>query len=68
MSRPSVEEDPKFKKSTFSGTGGCLEVAWTGEWVLLRNSRCPEAEVMRLTLAEWKAFTLGVQHDEFRFD
>ncbi len=68
MNRPSVGEDPKFTKSTFSGEGACLEVAHIGEWVLLRNSRFPETEPMRLTLDEWRAFRLGVQHGEFCFD
>jgi hypothetical protein len=68
LSRPSVGEDPEFTKSTFSGGVNCLEVARVGDWVLLRNSRCPETELMRLTMDEWHAFRLGVQHGEFRFD
>ena len=67
MSRPSVGEDPNFTKSTFSGAGNCLEVAQVGDWVLLRNSRFPESEVIRLTMDEWDAFTLGVRDDQFRF-
>lgn len=67
MSRPSVGEDPEFRTSTFSGGVNCLEVALVGDWVLLRNSRCPETELMRLTLDEWKAFRLGVLHGEFCF-
>jgi hypothetical protein len=55
-------------KSTFSGAGSCLEVAHVDGWVLLRNSRFPEIELPRLTLDEWSAFTLGVQHGEFRFN
>jgi len=68
LSRPSVGEDPEFTKSTFSGGGACLEAARVGEWILLRNSRHPDTELMRLTLDEWTAFRLGVQHGEFRFD
>jgi len=68
LSRPSVGEDPKFVKSTFSTAGSCLEVAQVGDWVLLRNSRCRETELIRLTPDEWKAFTMGVQHGEFSFD
>jgi hypothetical protein len=69
LSRPSVGDDPKFTKSTFSAAdGACLEVARVGDWILLRNSRCPETETMRLTLEEWRAFRLGVQHGELGFD
>jgi hypothetical protein len=68
LSRPIVGEDPEFTKSTFSGGGNCLEVAHVGGWVLLRNSRNPDTELIRLTLDEWKAFTRGVQHGELCFD
>jgi Domain of unknown function (DUF397) len=68
LSGPNVGEDPKFTKSTFSGAGGCLEVAHVDDGVLLRNSRFPDSEPMRLTMAEWRAFRLGVQHGEFCFD
>jgi hypothetical protein len=68
LSRPSVGEEPKFTKSTFSGAGSCLEVARVGNQVLLRNSRFPEVEPLQLTMDEWKAFRLGVEHGEFRFD
>ena len=65
MSRPSVGEDPKFVKSTYSGAGSCLEFARVDGWVLLRNSRCPDTEFIRLTLDEWVAFKKGVLHGEF---
>jgi len=68
LNRPTFGEDPRFTKSTFSGAGSCLEVAQVGDWILLRNSRHPEAELIRLTLDEWNAFELGVQHGEFTFD
>jgi hypothetical protein len=67
LSQPSVGEDPKFTKSTFSNVEGCLEVAQDGDCILLRNSRHPETERIRLTPNEWKAFWLGVQDGELRF-
>ncbi len=42
-----------------------MEVARSGEWVLLRNSRSPETELLRLTVGEWKAFVLGLNGGEF---
>lgn len=68
VSQPSVGEDPQFTKSTFSNAGGCLEVAQDGDAILLRNSRHPETECIRLTMREWKAFTQGLQHGEFLFE
>ena len=68
LSRPSVGEDPKFVKSTYSGGGGCLEFARVSDWILLRNSRCPDTEFMRLTLDEWKAFRQSVLDGMFAND
>jgi hypothetical protein len=45
-----------------------LEVARVDGGILLRNSREPETELIRLTLEEWTAFRLGVQNGELRFD
>jgi Domain of unknown function (DUF397) len=45
-----------------------LEVARDGDAILLRNSRHPQTERIRLTVREWKAFTQGLQHGELLFD
>jgi len=68
LSRPSVGKDQEFTKSSLSGSGNCLEVARVDGGILLRNSREPETELIRLTLEEWTAFRLGVQNGELRFD
>ena len=61
---------PHWRKSRRSGTGGnCVEVATnllphTGE-ILVRDSKNPDAAVLRFTEAEWKAFIGGVHDGEF---
>jgi Domain of unknown function (DUF397) len=58
-----------FRKSSFSpveGGGGpaCVEVARTGEDILVRDSKDPSA-VLRFSSAEWQAFIEGVKAQEF---
>lgn len=56
---------PEWRKSTFSMTGECVEVAVHGDDVLIRNSQYPMRGTLRLerrALAEW---LLGVKNDEF---
>jgi hypothetical protein len=43
-------------------------VAQEGDDILLRNSRHPETERIRLTMHEWKAFVQGVRHGQFVYD
>lgn len=55
-----------FRKSTFSeGGGDCVEVATTGDSVLVRDSKDPDGPVLRFTPREWEAFVDGVLAGEF---
>jgi hypothetical protein len=45
--------------------GECAEVSQRDGEILVRSSRSP-AEVIRLTPAEWSAFTAGITAGEFR--
>lgn len=55
-----------FRKSRFSMSGDCVEIAFTqpGE-VLVRDSKDPAAAVLSFTPSEWSAFVQGVKSDEF---
>jgi hypothetical protein len=57
-----------FRKSSFSESGNCVEVAFLRPpgGVLLRNSRHPESGNLEFTLSEWAAFLEGVRAGEFR--
>lgn len=44
---------------------GAVEVAFTGEWVLLRIAGDPEGRVLVYDHAEWDAFIDGARNGEF---
>lgn len=56
-----------FHKSSFSGGGGCAEVARTPDGsVVVRDTKDPLREVaLVFNRAEWTAFVLGVKNGEF---
>jgi hypothetical protein len=51
-------------KSSYSGTGGCLEVR-LGTTVLVRDSKDHDGPVLSFTHAEWTAFLRGVVNGQF---
>lgn len=57
-----------WRRSTFCGSGACIEVAKVDESYMLRDSKDPEGPVLRFTAAEWDAFVAGVRAGEFRFN
>jgi Domain of unknown function (DUF397) len=54
-----------WRKSRMSGTSNCVEVAFAGSTVLLRNSRDPAGPTIALSRDEWTAFLAGVRQGEF---
>ena len=58
--------DLAWQKSSFSGaTGNCVEVADTGDAVLVRNSNNIEAGTIEFTRAELAAWIDGCKAGEF---
>ncbi|MEV0209633.1 DUF397 domain-containing protein [Streptomyces sp. NPDC050788] len=46
-----------WRKSSYSGTNGeCVEVAFLGSTVAVRDSRNPNTAVVSLSRASWRAF------------
>ena len=60
---PSTEAT--WRKSSFSGESGCLELAETAAGVWVRDSKDREGPVLAFTRAEWTAFLAGVRNGEF---
>jgi|HubBroStandDraft_1064217.scaffolds.fasta_scaffold401117_2 hypothetical protein len=60
------DETAAWRKSSFCQSGECAEIAQDNGEILLRSSRAPGA-VVRLTPAEWHAFTKGIKADEFLY-
>jgi Domain of unknown function (DUF397) len=59
----SVESS--WRKSTWSGTGNCVEVADQGANRLVRDSKDPGGSVLVFTEDEWTAFLAGAKAGEF---
>lgn len=59
--RSSIE----WRKSDASVSGDCVEVAFAGQAVLVRNSKDPAGPVLSFTHSEWKAFLLGARNGNF---
>ena len=63
----SAFPDADWRRSTASGQlGNCVEVAMLGSGeVAVRNSRHPTGPALVFTPAEWAAFVVGMQREEF---
>ena len=56
-----------WRKSTKSGpwTDNCVEVAFVGEAIVVRDSKQPDGPVLYFTAAEWDAVVNGAKVGEF---
>ena len=60
-----VPTNAVWRKSSFSGDAGCVEVADVGHYILVRDSKHPSWTPLKFTRAEWAAFVEGVRDGEF---
>jgi len=74
MSSPTAEDDPptpdpaaRWIKSSLSfSNGNCVQVAHLPDGQIgVRDSKNPDAAVLRFTSAEWHAFLAGARRGEF---
>jgi len=54
-----------WRKSSHSGSNGCVEVAHGGDQVAVRDSKDPSGPMLLFTRLEWRAFLAGVRDGEF---
>ncbi|HEY7223335.1 MAG TPA: DUF397 domain-containing protein [Micromonosporaceae bacterium] len=56
-----------WRKSTRSGpfTDNCVEVAFVGDAIAVRDSKDPSGPVLVFTRGEWDAFVDGAKDGEF---
>jgi hypothetical protein len=55
----------EWRKSSFSGASGCIEVAFAHGNVMIRDSKNQHGPVLVFTPGEWAAFLSGVRNSEF---
>jgi hypothetical protein len=55
----------EFRKSTFSGPNGCVEVAFLEDGVAVRDAKRRDGAVLEFSHSEWAAFLRGVAAGEF---
>ena len=56
----------QWRKSSLSTTNGCVEVAFVGDRIAVRDSKQQgRGPVLEFTAAEWAAFLGGVRDGEF---
>jgi hypothetical protein len=48
-----------------TGEAACVEIAFAGDRVLVRNSQVPDGPTATFSRAEWSDFIAGVKDDEF---
>jgi hypothetical protein len=66
LATPDNRPEPHaWRKSTRSQHAGCVEVAFAGGLVHVRNSRDPRGATLAFTAPEWEAFLAGANEHEF---
>jgi hypothetical protein len=59
----------RWRKSSTSDSGGCVEVAYLDGWVGVRDTKDAEmGPVLTFTEHEWQAFIEGMTNGEFTFE
>jgi Domain of unknown function (DUF397) len=53
-----------WRKSSYSGSNGCVEVAFVDGDVAVRDSKDRQGPVLLFTPVEWDAFVAGVRDGE----
>jgi hypothetical protein len=66
MATPDSESGIVWRKSTASADGSCVEVAFLGSEVLIRDSQHPQGPMLKVSIAAWidfLAYARKPQHD-----
>jgi hypothetical protein len=57
--------DATWRKSTYSGNNGCIEVAFADGRVAIRDSKDRHSPMLVFTAVEWAAFLAGACEGQF---
>lgn len=55
----------RWRKSSYSNANGCVEVAFVGGKVAVRDTKDRQGPVLLFTAREWEAFLAGARDGEF---
>ena len=55
----------RWRKSSYSGNNGCVEVAVVGDRVAVRDTKDRDGPVLLFDEQEWVAFLAGAKDGEF---
>jgi hypothetical protein len=61
----SATEALRWRSSSFCTNSSCVEVCFTKDGVLVRDSKNPQGRVLAFTRAVWRDFIVGVKNGEF---
>lgn len=62
---PDLNELNWFKSSYSDAGNDCVETAFHGEYVFVRDAKNRDGEALRFTRSEWNAFLRGARDGEF---
>lgn len=65
MTEPRQQGSLSWKKSTASGSGGCVEIARAGEKTFVRDSKNPSGPALAFSGSEWKQFLISARTGRF---
>jgi hypothetical protein len=57
-----------WRKSSASGSGDCVEVAFSGDLILVRDSKRKYPHILKFTPARWQAFLSDIRAGEFNIE
>lgn len=60
MNTATTGRDPDWRRSSHCADSACIEVAFTGDAVLMRDAKRPDGPILRFSVDDWRAFVDGV--------
>lgn len=57
-----------WTRSTFCADHACIEVAFTGSGVMLRDSKAPDRPALQFSADEWESFLDAIARREITFN
>jgi Domain of unknown function (DUF397) len=65
IAQPNSQSTPIWRKSSASGgSGNCVEVARSGSFMLVRDSRNPSGAVLQFTSVQWLELLQRIQNGQ----